>query len=269
MRKIVLSFSGGLDSSTLLLKSLKEFDEVTTVFFNYGQKHIIELQRAEELIEYLRTRGFKINHHIIDIGGLKQLLNSTLVEGGEIVPDGRYEGDNMKATAVPNRNKIFSSIVQAIALSQAIKCGCDVKIGMGVNGGDHQPDSKKEFRDLDYKAFLVGNWDSERVEYYTPFIKKQKDEVLREGVDLCRELKLDFNEVYKRTITSYKPFSNGNSDYKCGSSVERIEAFIKNNLVDPITYQDEDGVASWEKVTKWVKGNRPQTWYGHYHGIIK
>ena len=69
--------------------------------------------------------------------GLSQLLNSTLVEGGDEVPEGHYAEENMKATVVPNRNKIFSSIIQAVALSIADKNNCEVKIVLGIHAGDH------------------------------------------------------------------------------------------------------------------------------------
>jgi 7-cyano-7-deazaguanine synthase len=70
--------------------------------------------------------------------------------------------------------------------------------------------------------------------------------ILEDGNKCCNALSLDFDEVYKRTNTSYKPFPSGNSDYKSASSVERIEAFIKLGHPDPIQYEDESGLVTWE-----------------------
>jgi 7-cyano-7-deazaguanine synthase len=118
-KHVVVSLSGGMDSSTLLLRALSEFDTVTAVSFDYGQKHKVELEKARALVNYLNVNGKKINYQVIKLDGLSQLLNSALVTGGDEVPEGHYAAENMKATVVPNRNKIFSSITQAIALSIA------------------------------------------------------------------------------------------------------------------------------------------------------
>ncbi len=209
-KQAVLSLSGGMDSSTVLLHLLAEGYEVTALSFDYGQKHNIELERAAELIEYLE------------------------------VPEGHYEEENMKDTVVPNRNKMFSSIIQAAALSIANAKNCDVKIAMGIHAGDHAiyPDCRQEFRDADYKAFTEGNWDADKVTYYTPFLNGDKFDILVEGQSACHKLGIDFDEVYKRTNTSYKPTAEGLSDYKSASSVERIEAFLKLGRKDPVEYVD-------------------------------
>lgn len=120
-KKAVLSLSGGMDSSSLLLHLLAEGYEVICLGFDYGQKHKIELDRATSLVEYLKSKNQPVTHQIIKLDGLSQLLNSALVTGGKDVPEGHYEQDNMKETVVPNRNKIFASLIQAVALSIATK----------------------------------------------------------------------------------------------------------------------------------------------------
>lgn len=249
---VVVSLSGGMDSSTLLLRALSEYDNVVAVSFDYGQKHRVELERARELVEYLRksseNMSSKLTYQVIKLDGLGGLLNSNLIEGGEDVPEGHYEQENMTDTVVPNRNKIFSSIVQAIALSVANRDEDLCDIALGIHAGDHAiyPDCRQEFRDADYQAYLQGNWNGEVVEYWTPYLEGMKYDILRDGERLCEELGLEFNEVYRRTNTSYKPFPSGNSDYKSASSVERIEAFIKLGRPDPVQYEDETGPVSWE-----------------------
>jgi 7-cyano-7-deazaguanine synthase len=195
---------------------------------------------------------------------LVDLLNSALVTGGDEVPEGHYAEENMKATVVPNRNKIFASITQAVALSIADKTGEQCDIAMGIHAGDHAiyPDCRQEFRDADDHAFRVGNWGSEKVGYFTPYLEGDKFTILQDGEVLCSELGLDFNEVYSRTNTSYKPLQlwvpcddakdmdclKWFSDYKSASSVERVEAFLKLGRPDPVKYADETGPVTWEHV---------------------
>jgi 7-cyano-7-deazaguanine synthase len=267
-KHVVVSLSGGMDSSTLLLRAIKEYDSVTAMSFDYGQKHVVELQRAEALVDYLGKNGHSVNYRVIKLDGLVDLLNSALVTGGDEVPEGHYEQDNMKATVVPNRNKIFASITQAVALSVANETQEQTDIALGIHAGDHAiyPDCRQEFRDADDAAFRMGNWDHERVGYFTPYLEGDKFDILEDGLVLCDELGIDFDEVYSRTNTSYKPMTHliemevsigpqqtqmqkvpvWFSDYKSASSVERIEAFIKLGRRDPVDYADETGPVDWE-----------------------
>ena len=247
-KNVVVSLSGGMDSSTLLLRALSNYDNVTALSFDYGQKHRVELQKAQSLIDYLAENGKYVNYQVVKLDGLVNLLNSNLVEGGEDVPEGHYEEDNMKATVVPNRNKIFASITQAVALSAANANGLDTDIALGIHAGDHAiyPDCRQEFRDADDAAFRIGNWEADKVGYFTPYLETDKLGILKDGQILCEELELDFNEVYSRTNTSYKPYPSGNSDYKSASSVERIEAFIALGVDDPVQYEDETGPVNYE-----------------------
>jgi 7-cyano-7-deazaguanine synthase len=279
MKKAVLSLSGGMDSSSLLLHLLANGYEVTALGFDYGQKHKVELERATSLVQYINSYcvvdeesktveyPYNVKHQIIKLDGLSQLLNSALVTGGSDVPEGHYEQDNMKETVVPNRNKIFSSLIQAVALSVATKnigddcaVGEPVAIAMGIHAGDHAiyPDCRQEFRDVDFEAFKAGNWDADLVYHYTPYLEVNKFDILEDGQRSCDILGLDFNEVYRRTNTSYKPmlhtvrvnneisYEGWFSDYKSAASVERIEAFIKLGHPDPVEYADENGPVTWE-----------------------
>jgi len=265
-KQAVLSLSGGMDSSTVLLHLLAKGYDVTAVSFDYGQKHRVELERAQELVDYLNANkdhvyhngsNTTINHNfdngvkykVIKLDGLVDLLDSNLVEGGAEVPEGHYEEENMKDTVVPNRNKMFSSIIQAIALSIANTKNCPVEIAMGIHAGDHAiyPDCRQEFRDADYEAFKQGNWDADQVTYTTPYLNGDKFDILQDGEVCCKKLNLNFDEVYQRTNTSYKPTAEGLSDYKSASSVERIEAFLKLGRKDPVAYVD-----GWETAKKHV-----------------
>ena len=286
-KQAVLSLSGGMDSSTLLLHLLANGYEVTALSFDYGQKHSVELERAKELVDYLNSKADetkyksetsevilhhfpKVNYQVIKLDGLAQLLNSALVTGGAEVPEGHYAEENMKATVVPNRNKIFSSIIQAVALSIAESKNTECVIAMGIHAGDHAiyPDCRQEFRDIDYEAFKAGNWGAEKVTYYTPYLEDDKYGILVDGDICCNTLGIDFDEVYRRTNTSYKPIKltvfynteDGDiveeedwfSDYKSASSVERVEAFIKLGRKDPVSYADEFGPVTWGYVKEYV-----------------
>jgi 7-cyano-7-deazaguanine synthase len=266
MKQAVLSLSGGMDSSTVLLRLLADGYEVTALSFDYGQKHKVELERAQSLVDYLNNSRIgalptgdltsffpKINYGTIKLDGLAPMLNSALVEGGNEVPEGHYENENMKETVVPNRNKIFSSIIQAVALSKANEKDTEVHIAMGIHAGDHAiyPDCRQEFRDADYHAFTEGNWEADRVKYVTPYLNGDKFDILVDGAKCCDDLHLDFNRVYSNTNTSYKPINISGkwfSDYKSASSVERVEAFIKLGKPDPCEYADESGPVSWDVV---------------------
>jgi len=257
MAHCVVSLSGGMDSSTLLLRAIEKYDSVTAISFDYGQKHRVELERAQQLVDYINENcptdencfnGCTVNYRQIKLDGLVDLLDSALVQGGEDVPEGHYENENMKETVVPNRNKIFASITQAVALSVANRTGETCDIALGIHAGDHAvyPDCRQEFRDADDKAFREGNWDADRVGYFTPYLDTDKFGILQDGEKLVEELGLSFDEVYKRTNTSYKPYPSGNSDYKSASSVERIEAFIALGRKDPVQYEDETGEVDYE-----------------------
>lgn len=288
MKQAVLSLSGGMDSSSLLLHLLANGYQVTALGFDYGQKHRVELERAKDLVNYINTNPLRFIHHdrapggfeeiypqvkhqIIKLDGLQQLLNSALVEGGQDVPEGHYEQDNMKETVVPNRNKIFASLIQAVALSIATKpiiddctIGQEVAIAMGIHAGDHAiyPDCRQEFRDADFEAFKIGNWDADLVSIYTPYLHTDKFGILQDGEQACNALRLNFDEVYKRTNTSYKPIKLTDdiwlSDYKSAASVERVEAFIKLGRPDPVQYGEllpEGGIRTvkWGEVKESVQ----------------
>jgi len=270
-KQAVLSLSGGMDSSTVLLRLLADGYEVTALSFDYGQKHRVELERAQALVDYINEKAIqpnldgnlvkvypKVKYGTIKLDGLAPMLNSALVEGGDEVPEGHYEQENMKETVVPNRNKIFSSLIQAVALSIANEKDTKVDIAMGIHAGDHAiyPDCRQEFRDADYKAFTEGNWDADRVRYITPYLDGDKFDILADGSNCCEVLGLRFDEVYERTNTSYKPVSiNGiwYSDYKSASSVERVEAFLKLGRPDPVQYANESGPVDWGTVRSHVE----------------
>ena len=245
MKVAVMALSGGMDSSALLLHLLREGYTVTAISFNYGQKHVIELERARLLVDYLKQHQLNVNHHVADLTSATALFESHLLQSGDDVPKGHYEEDNMKATVVPNRNAMFASLLYGTALSIANSKETDVEVVLGVHSGDHAiyPDCRPEFYRALEHAFAIGNWDSDRVSFTLPYINEDKTGILRDAELSTNQLDLNFDEVFRRTMTSYQPDAEGRSDGSTGSDVERILAFHAIGRRDPIEY-----TSSWEEV---------------------
>ena len=245
MKVAVMALSGGMDSSALLLHLLREGYTVTAISFNYGQKHVIELDRARLLVEYLKQHQLNLTHHVADLTSATALFESNLLQGGDEVPKGHYEEDNMKATVVPNRNAMFASLLYGTALSIANAHDTDVEVVLGVHSGDHAiyPDCRPEFYRALEHAFAIGNWDSDRVSFTLPYLNEDKTSILRDAEQSSKQLNLHFDEVFRRTITSYQPDEQGRSDGTTGSDVERILAFHAIGRKDPVEYTN-----SWEEV---------------------
>jgi len=246
-KRAVLSVSGGMDSTTLMIHMLNKGYNLRVLSFFYNQKHDIELSRLKNNILYLKNKGFFIDHHTVDLSSVMSLYDSALIRGGVDIPEGHYSSENMKPTVVPNRNAIFSSIVYGMALSDVSRFNTHVDIALGVHSGDREiyPDCRPEFFDSIERVFKMGNWKSENVSYYLPYVGVTKYEILLDGKTCCDNLNLDFNTLYSNTITCYQPNSTGRSCGKCGSCVERIEAFSKMGIQDPIEY-----VNNWDVTQK-------------------
>ena len=237
--QVVLSLSGGLDSTSLLMYQLAEGKTVRAFAFKYGQKHQIEIGKAQELVKMLQEKGFPVTLQVIDLTDVFSDSQSSLRGVGDI-PEGDYREESMKSTVVENRNIIFSSIIYGKALGWAKQTGAPVKIMMGLHAGDHSiyPDCRPESQEMAAELFRISNWDSDLVSYEAPFININKDMVLDFGVKSCKALDLDWREVYSHTISCYNPDTSGNSCGKCGTCTERLEAFQMLGLTDPVHYQD-------------------------------
>lgn len=234
-----------MDSTSLLMRLLREQRTVHAISFDYGQKHRLELERLQANLKYLDANGHKVHWCLIDVSSLKNILHSALTDNDWDVPEGHYEQDNMKETVVPNRNAIFASIAYAQALSLATKHQCNVDFCLGVHSGDHAiyPDCRPEFYDAIFHAFSIGNWESERVSMYLPYLNFDKHQILQDAEKAISHLQLDFHTIFRNTCTSYAPDDSGKSHGLTGSDVERILAFHKLGKPDPIEYR-----LPWEQV---------------------
>ena len=245
MSRVVMALSGGMDSTALLLRMLARGGEVTCISYDYGQKHVIELDRASANVNYLHSKGYKVEHVVADLSSAMSLFDSTLTDSERSVPEGHYEEEQMKQTVVPNRNAIFSSILYGYALSVSAKENVDVSVTLGVHSGDHAiyPDCRLEFYNTLMRAFETGNWGSERVTVNLPYVDGDKESILKDAIISCDSLGLDFDTVFRNTNTSYSPDELGRSSGKTGADVERILAFHAIGRKDPVEY-----VEDWDTV---------------------
>jgi len=238
MIRAVMALSGGMDSTGLLLRLLADGYKVSCISYDYGQKHRIELEHAKANIEYLEGEGHQVEYKIVDLSSAMSLFHSALTSDDIEVPEGYYEEEQMKVTVVPNRNAIFASILYGYALSVSHREDCDVEIAMGVHSGDHAiyPDCRPEFYSAIAGAFALGNWGSDRVSFHLPYIDGDKETILRDALESCSVLNLNFETIFENTISSYNPDSEGRASGTSGADIERILAFHALGREDPIEY---------------------------------
>jgi len=217
--KIVLIYSGGLDSTVLLYSYLAQEAEVKALSINYGQRHQKELRAAGRIC---RDNGVPFS--IVDIGAVGALLQSSLTDRKIDVPDGHYAEESMKQTVVPNRNMIM--------LSLAIGHACSLKydaVAYAAHAGDHTiyPDCRPAFVDAMAEAARLCDWHP--VEIARPFITKTKADIAALGHAL--------DVPFADTWSCYK----GGERHcgTCGTCVERREAFELAKVPDPTEYENE------------------------------
>ncbi len=215
--KVVLVYSGGLDSTVLLYHLIDLGYEVKCLIFNYGQRHNKEVILASTISHLLN-----IKYDIVDLSSMSYLINNSSQTGTHIdVPHGYYEQENMKLTVVPNRNMIILSI----AIGHAINIGYD-KVAYGAHTAGHYiyPDCQPEFINAMREA--SSRCDEKYIRIFTPFDDFDKGAIVKLGIKL--------NVPFEFTWTCYE--GKDTACGKCGSCRERLEAFKKNNLTDPLVY---------------------------------
>lgn len=217
--KVVVIYSGGMDSFTVLHRAIKTGHEVLAVSFNYGQRHNKELDYARRV-----CAEAGVVHDVVDITAMQSLMSnsSLMANSDEDIPEGHYAAENMKSTVVPNRNMILISL----AIGYAVNEGAS-EVWYGAHSGDHTiyPDCRPEFVEAMQAVSLLANF--EPVKVVAPYLYDDKIVILRDGLDMGLD--------YGQTWTCY----NGREKAcgKCGSCVERLEAFTLNNAQDPLEYE--------------------------------
>lgn len=215
--KVVVIYSGGMDSFTVLNKAIAEGKEVYALTFNYGQRHVKEIEVARKVCEHLG-----VSHKVIDIREINSLLAGSSLTDDIEIPEGHYEEESMKSTVVPNRNMVLLSL--AIADAVSLKAS---EVYYGAHSGDHAiyPDCRPEFVKKMNEVSLLANY--EPVHIVTPYLNNSKIEILADGL----RMGLDYSDTW----TCY----NGREKAcgKCGACVERLEAFRENGVDDPLEYE--------------------------------
>lgn len=217
MKDSVIIVSGGLDSITLLYDKAETI--ALAISFDYGQNHSKkELPYAE-----YHCQKLGIPHITIPLTFMHQYFKSSLLEGAEAIPEGHYEEENMKSTVVPFRNGIMLAIATGIAESHELK-----RVYIANHGGDHTiyPDCRPEFIDAMDKATSAGTFVDVCVE--APYTNISKADIVRRGTALGID--------YAKTWSCYK----GSEMHcgKCGTCVERKEAFADAGVKDPTEYEN-------------------------------
>lgn len=213
-KKVVVIISGGMDSTTLLYDILGQTRDVKAISFNYGQKHSAELRQAAKTCESLA-----VPHKIIDISFIKELVSKSALTGDIEMPEGAYDGENMKLTVVPNRNMIMS----AIAIGYAVNEEYDA-IALGVHAGDHTiyPDCRPKFIEDLNEIAKIANF--RPIEVYAPYLMIDKGDIAAIGI----KLGVDYSSTLTCYQGKYPPCG------KCGSCQERAYAFKKAGVKDPL-----------------------------------
>ena len=240
MKEAILSCSGGLDSTSLLLNLLRNGYNPHIVNFNYGSKqNKLELKGLKKNLNYLKKKGYNIDYQTINISSAMKDLYSSLTRNNLEVAEGKYTRETEEDIFVPNRNAIFASIIFAKALTIYKDTQNDVSICMGIHGGEHDlyPDCTPEFFNSLFESFQKGNFHSEHIHAYNPYVEVNKQKVLEDGLQSCEELNLDYKKIYKNTLSCYKPNEKGLSCGKCPTCLERLEIFENLGLKDPAKYE--------------------------------
>jgi|SRR3990167_7080084 len=215
--KAVIILSGGMDSTTLLYDIKEQGYDVYALSFDYNQKHKRELQFAKKTCMKL-----EVPHKIINLKVLNDLAPSSLTRDDWKVPEGHYEEESMKQTVVPNRNMVMLSLAVSYAIS--IKA---TQLFIGAHAGDHAiyPDCRQEFIYALKKTIELCDWHI--VSLQAPYIDKDKGDITIKGKELS------VNYSLTQTCYNGKKLACG----KCGACQERLEAFKKAGIKDPIKYK--------------------------------
>lgn len=216
MKNAILILSGGVDSVTLLYDYQEQI--ALAVSFDYGSNH-----NAREIpFAKLHCERLGIPHIVIPLDFMAEHFKSSLLEGGDAIPEGNYDDENMKSTVVPFRNGIMLSIAVGLAESRGLK-----HVMMANHGGDHAiyPDCRPEFVDAFSEAARTGTY--EGVTLISPYTNLTKADIARRG----KALNIDYSETWSC-------YRGGDKHCGlCGTCRERREAFAEAGVTDNTLYE--------------------------------
>lgn len=225
-KKGVVLLSGGMDSTTAFYVAMQELDDLWALSFDYGQRHSTELNYAQRM-----ARRHGVDHQVISLRDVTRFLKGSALTDDIDVPHGHYAEDNMRTTVVPNRNSMMLNIAAAIAVGQDAQ-----SVWAAMHAGDHPvyPDCRPEFVTALNKTLKLAT--ETNVFVSTPFIHIMKDEIVSIGAEL--------GVPYEETWSCYE---GGNVHCgRCGTCVERAEAFHIAGVEDPTLYEDAE---FWKEAT--------------------
>ena len=213
MSNVLVVYSGGLDSYTLLRKAIKKFDRVEAITFNYGQKHSKEIEFAK-----LNCKELNVKHEVVNLE-LENILSNSALVGDTEIPEGNYDKEKIKQTIVPNRNMIMISVAASLAIKNNIEY-----LWYAAHSGDHEiyPDCRPEF--IDKMAAVLEICDYHKIKFEAPFQNFSKSEIVKTGLAMG----LDYSKAW--TCYEGKDFPCK----KCSACLERAYSFEINNTKDPL-----------------------------------
>lgn len=217
MKDALIVVSGGMDSTTMLYEYAEEI--ALAVTFDYGAKH----GPKEIPLAQMHCRRLGIPHCVISMDFMQQHFRSSLLSGGDAIPEGHYTDENMKSTVVPFRNGIMLSIACGLAESRGLK-----RLMIANHAGDHAiyPDCRPAFVEAMGRATQEGTYDRIRID--APYTHLTKGEIAMRG----KRLGLDYSETW----SCYK----GEEVHcgRCGTCVERKEALSEAGVEDTTIYSE-------------------------------
>lgn len=220
--KTIVICSGGLDSVSLAHMVASEHQLTRLVSFDYGQRHRKELDFAA-----LCAKRLEVPHDIIDLRAIGAALTGSALTDDIDVPDGHYAEESMRVTVVPNRNAIMLTVAFGVAAARG-----DQAVAAAVHGGDHfiYPDCRPAFTEAFAAMQKLALDGYANVSLYTPFVHQTKADIVTAGTR--------HNTPFAETWSCYK----GGALHcgRCGTCVERREAFKLAGVADPTIYEDPD-----------------------------
>lgn len=234
----VVVLSGGLDSTVALWKELFKASingcSVAAVTVDYGQRHHREIDSARAIVSHWEQESISrrehgrpaasLTHTVINAEGLGAALpGSALTDQTIQVPHGHYAAPSMASTVVPNRNMIISSIAGGVATAHGAR-----RLVLGVHAGDHPiyPDCRPEFIEALQTCIRVGTGTALQV--VAPFLNLTKDKIVKTGAAFLAPMEL-----------TWSCYQGGERHCgRCGTCVERREAFTLAEINDPTEYEE-------------------------------
>lgn len=231
-RKALVLNSGGADSTTCVGIAVNDskYSEVSTVSVMYNQKHQKELECAKKVAEY-----YNLKHYELDLSSVLRFSNCSLLKDStEKIPEKSYaeqiaeNGEGKVSTYVPFRNGLMLSAVAALAQSIYPEDEVDILLGAHADdaAGRAYADCSEEFTSAMNTAIIIGTYGKVRVT--APLVNMNKAEVIGTGLKL--------GVPYQLTWSCYK--GGYKACGKCGTCIDRLNAFHANGVEDPIEYEE-------------------------------